>query len=246
MKATHIINEFKKRSRPLTPEELKADQRFSPTKLSVRKISKTDYQYLLKTYLSQLEEHEQARLWLDVYQQSTFRNLDSIVIDFFKMRSKKKTFDFSSYGDDIYKMVPKIDCWMTGDMLANMTALLHEQQPKKYAPTIEKWSKSKSPWLHRMALLSLFYYSRCRTIYPSFEHSIQLLTRHLDSDHYYVQKSVGWTLRELHNVYPAQTKAFLSDQILNLSSHAFITACEKIKGKIKDQWKQQRSLARKN
>lgn len=246
MQAITVIKEFKKRSRPLTPGELKVDQRFSPTRLDRRKISKTDYQFLLKQFTKHLDETAQASLWLEVYQQSPYRSLDSIVIDFFKSRSKKKSFDITAYGDQIYAMVPKIDCWMTGDMLANMTALLHELQPKKYAPQLLKWSKSQSPWLHRMSLLSLFYYSRCRGVQPGFDQSIQLVSRHLLSDHYYVQKSVGWTLRELHNVYPEQTRDYISEHLLKLSPHAFTTACEKIPAKIKEPWKQQRSQARKN
>lgn len=245
MKAEAIIKEFRKRSRALTQSELIAEKRYSPTSLKVRKISKSDYQFLLKSKLSHLDEHEQARLWLEVYHLSPYRNLDSIVIDFFKMRSKRKSFNIVDYADDIYEMVDKIDCWMTGDMLANLTSLIHEREPRKFAPILDGWSKSQKPWIRRMALLSLFYYSRCRSHYPAFNQAVGLLRRNLNSDHYYVQKSVGWTIRELHNVYPEKTKKWISKNLDELSSYAFTTATEKISGKIKDQWKNQRRLSRK-
>jgi len=40
-----------------------------------------------------------------------------------------------------------------------------------------------------------------------------LITRLLNDKEYYVQKGLGWTLRELHNVYPEQAIAYLQTHI---------------------------------
>lgn len=52
--------------------------------------------------------------------------------------------------------------------------------------------------------------------------------RHVESSDHYVQKGVGWTLRELHNVYPKETYAFLAANIDRLKSYAFSASTEKM------------------
>lgn len=246
MNSKEIIKEFESRSRELTAQELAADQRFSPTRLKVRRINKENYEYLLKKHLKALSEEEQAHVWLEVYKKSPYRNLDSIAIDFFKSRKQRKNFDLSKYFDQIFSWVSKIDCWMTGDMLASMTSHIHESDPQKYYPRLKALSSEKSPWLNRMSLLSLYYYSSCREEFPTFKKSVDLVNLHLEKDHYYLQKSVGWTLREMNNVYPKETQSWLEKNILLLSPVAFTTAVEKIKGPQKEIWKDRRRQSRRD
>ena len=66
----------------------------------------------------------------------------------------------------------------------------------------------------------------------------------LKDSHVYVQKGVGWTLREMGNVYPAQTKKFVKQNCLKLSSIAFTTATEKWAEKEKAPLKQARKAVR--
>ena len=52
---------------------------------------------------------------------------------------------------------------------------------------------------------------------------------HLVADkEYYVQKGVGWALREIHNVYPEETFAWLKENIRSISAIAFSPAIEKM------------------
>lgn len=50
----------------------------------------------------------------------------------------------------------------------------------------------------------------------------------LPDKEYYVQKGVGWTLREVYNVYPNETLTWLKQDIKLLSSIAFTIAIEKM------------------
>jgi len=45
---------------------------------------------------------------------------------------------------------------------------------------------------------------------------------------YYVQKGVGWALRELRNVYPKEAHAYLLKHIRTVSPIAFTIAIEKV------------------
>jgi 3-methyladenine DNA glycosylase AlkD len=55
----------------------------------------------------------------------------------------------------------------------------------------------------------------------------------LKDKEYYVQKEVGWTLREMHTVYPALTLPFLHKHIKNISAIAFTIVIEKMDEKTK-------------
>ena len=45
---------------------------------------------------------------------------------------------------------------------------------------------------------------------------------------YYVQMDVGWTLCELHNVYPGQALNYLKENLLVISSMALTMTAEKM------------------
>ena len=55
-----------------------------------------------------------------------------------------------------------------------------------------------------------------------------MITNLLTDKEYYVQKGLGWTLRELHNVYPTDTKQYLKQHIRSVSPIAFTIAIEKL------------------
>ena len=66
----------------------------------------------------------------------------------------------------------------------------------------------------------------------------------MDHEHYYVQKGVGWTLREIGNVYPDEALAFLEANIGQLSAAAFTAATEKLSPAKKNRIKKLRALVK--
>jgi 3-methyladenine DNA glycosylase AlkD len=134
----------------------------------------------------------------------------------------------------------RIDNWAHADTLSGIYARLHEDLGLEVFSTFKVWNSSQNPWLRRLSLVSLFYYSSMRKKYPSFNKVISLIKPQLEYDHYYVQKAVGWTLRETGNVYPDQTYEFLVENVLTLSSSAFSAATEKLTPAQKEHLKKRR------
>ncbi|MGE0526706.1 MAG: DNA alkylation repair protein [Bdellovibrionales bacterium] len=122
----------------------------------------------------------------------------------------------------------RIDNWAHSDTLSGIYARIHEDCGREVYKTFREWNRSENPWLRRLSIVSLFYYSSQRQKYPSFKQVATLLKPQLNFDHYYVQKGVGWTLRESGNVYPRETFAFIEGHISKISSHAFSAATEKM------------------
>lgn len=139
----------------------------------------------------------------------------------------------------------RIDNWAHSDTLSEIIARLLEQHPKQIYPDLKKWNTSKLPWQRRLSLTSLLYYSAMRSEYLPHNKILPLVKARLQDEHVYVQKAVGWTLRECGNVYPTVTKKFIRTHGTKLSAIAFSSATEKWNKREKEPLKQQRKLARK-
>ncbi len=139
----------------------------------------------------------------------------------------------------------KIDNWAHSDWLSSIYATLLEAYPKEIYPVFTLWNQDRNPWKRRLSLTSLLYYSNSRKTILSVMKILPLIKARLHDDNPYVQKAVGWTLRECGNVYPEKTKDFIKMHILDLSSIAFSSSTEKWSKTEKEPLKKQRALARK-
>jgi len=159
---------------------------------------------------------------------------------------KKQQKILMSHWPILKKWSSRIDNWAHSDSLSSIYARLLEQSPELIYPTLQKWNQSKAPWLRRLSLVSLLYYSSQRENILPLRKIFSLVEPRLNDDHYYVQKGVGWALREAGNVYPKETFAFLEKNIVHLSSIAFSAAAEKLSKTQKDRLKKLRKNRAKN
>lgn len=124
--------------------------------------------------------------------------------------------------------VNRIDNWAHSDQLSDLYAHIHERYPSLVYPTYLKWNKSRNPWAVRQSLVGLFYYAQSREKQPSFSKALRLVKGAFSHPNVYVQKGVGWTLREMYNVYPERTTAFLFKNAVDLSATAWQASTEKL------------------
>ena len=126
--------------------------------------------------------------------------------------------------------VEKLDNWAHSDSLSKyLTRLLENKTSHKELLSILKtWNSSPNLWKRRQSLISLYYYARTKTEFINYEISEKLILNLLLDKEYYVQKAVGWALRESFNAYPKQTFAFIEHNIKSISSVAFTTCIEKM------------------
>ena len=146
----------------------------------------------------------------------------------------------------IFKWVHQIDNWAHSDAYCSALARIFEFDQKKALPTYLKWNKHQNSWLRRCSMVATFYYSYQRETQPSFELAKKLVSPHFKAKEYYVQKAVGWTLREMYNVYPEKTLYFIKRNNHHLSSIAWVAASEKLSAKTKRPLLEERKQLRKN
>lgn len=187
------------------------------------------------------EQKEQTFLILnEVYKKSNVFEAKNIAFIF--LDKHHKHIPLSTQLQTLPHWVKHIDNWAHSDGLSKyLTRLLEDHSTKSDMLSIlKKWNSSKNLWERRQSLVSLFYYARTKTSHIDFETTKIFVTPLLTDKEYYVQKAVGWTLRESFNVYPKQTFDFIKENIRNISSTAFTTCIEKMNEKQKNELKQKR------
>ncbi len=192
-----------------------------------------------------LDHQEKAKIWSYVFCHTEYLGLGDLAIKHFKAFQNKKSHPLIQYWPILKIWVSKIENWAHGDMLSGLYCDMLSEDPKQVYSELQKWSKAKSPWKNRMAILSLlYYYNPKRNLLP-FKQIIALVEPHFKKEHYYLQKAVGWNLRELSRAHPKETEKFVDKNVLRLSATAFTTAMEKIPRERKEKLKLQRRAHRK-
>ncbi|MEZ5014221.1 MAG: DNA alkylation repair protein [Chitinophagales bacterium] len=169
---------------------------------------------------------DQFLLWEYIFKQSDWH--DAMTQSIFYVDKYAPKEDPEYIFAKLKTWVKRVDNWAHSDQLTHHYALLHEKIPAAVYAQLQTWNTSKNPWERRQSVLSLLDYARHRTIYPSFNKIIALVKPLLPDDAYFVQKGVGWCLRECGIVYPEKTLVFLHTHAKKLSGTAFATATEKI------------------
>lgn len=135
-----------------------------------------------------------------------------------------------------------IDNWAHSDNLSSVLALLLDKalQSKddllidQHLRLRKLWNKSRHPWVRRQSIVSLLNYSRLRRKALSFDEIVRFVDPLFSDQDFYVQKAVGWTLRETYNLYPQKTYVYLNRNLSKINAYAFSAATEKLKKKEKE------------
>lgn len=191
---------------------------------------------------SELPEDEIAAIWDFVWWNSDCFEVMALALMWFENPKRRPT--LLTHWPLLKKWSARIDNWAHSDTLSGIYARMHEDSPQTVYPTFERWNRAREPWLRRLSIVSLLYYSSQREKYPPHSKITALLKPLLEDEHYYVQKGVGWTLREAGNVYPAETLRFVEKNLDMISAHAFSAASEKMPATTRERLKRMRKKRR--
>ncbi len=195
-----------------------------------RKLFKRGYSF------SKLTQSEQLKIWDYIWKNSP--DAWTGIQPFFYLESKMKDKEFLLNSWKTIKHWQKtVDNWGSCDGMAKIYTKILEVIPDEVLPQLEKWNKSTNSWDRRQSVVSLLYFSRTKKVVLPYDTIIKFIDRLLDDKEYYVQKGVGWSLKELYQVYPKETLKYLENNIKKISSIAFSPATEKLKKKDKEKLK---------
>ena len=175
----------------------------SPLRRELQKL------FLVQKYLPAKEELEfiVKELWL-IPQRELQYFTQELVQKYSKQFTKEdiELFEF---------MIINKSWWDSIDFIAvNLLGVYFEKYPKQIEPYIKKWLKSDNIWLQRSAVLFQLKYKQ--------QLNTGLLTRIINSllgsKEFFINKAIGWILREYGKVNPLWVKEFVANTALsNLS-----------------------------
>lgn len=178
---------------------------------------------------------EQLKIWDTIWKNSHCFEVMEQAIYFCHLLCKKQYLVES--WDTVKIWIDRVDNWDQCDGLSSFYSYILESKPMKVYPTLKKWNKSSHPWKRRASILSLLYYSSTKNSVLPFNKVLPLIKNLLCDEHYFVQKAIGWALRELGQVYPKETWKFLLINIKKLSTTAYPAAISKLNNEQKTKLK---------
>ncbi len=169
-----------------------------------------------------------AEVWNFIWRNTNCYEVMSQALYYYQSKSLSPT-ELTS----IKKWIQRCDCWEHSDDLSKIYAQVVEEQPQRMLPTLHKWNKSRNRWKRRHSLVSLIEYASKRRRFRPFVELISFVEPLLSDDEYYVQKAVGWTLREIGNAYPRDTERFLKEHAVAIHPLAWSAATQKLNKDLK-------------
>ena len=114
--------------------------------------------------------------------------------------------------DVIEHLIVTKSWWDTVDALASHTVGTHFRRfPKIRERYLKKWRKSKNLWLRRTAILFQLGYKK----ETDFELLSEIIRENLGSDEFFINKAIGWSLRQYAYIDPKAVKDFVKSTQLH-------------------------------
>jgi 3-methyladenine DNA glycosylase AlkD len=185
---------------------------------------------------------EQLIIWDEIWQHSNL--YEAMTQALFFVSHHKDAFNTQTLFAITKNWMAKIDNWAHSDGLSDLFSYLLEKDSALVYPQFKTWNTSTNPWERRQSVVGLLEYSKKRKKVLPVTKLLPLVKPLLADENYFVQKGVGWTLREIGNVYPTDTWDFLVKHHAVISSVAFSPAIEKLHPTKKEELKQLRKKSR--
>jgi hypothetical protein len=192
---------------------------------------------------SKLDPQVQFAIWDHFWFNSENNSVKNQSFFYIERQIKKEPFLKANLGA-LLQWQQKVNDWPHCDSLSKIFTRLLEIDEPRVLPILRAWNKSKNLWHRRQSIVSLLYYSRTKKKILDFDTIVSLVTPLIEDKEYYVQKGLGWTLRELFNEYPRETTNFLFQNHSSISSTAYAAATEKLNKELKAKLNQLRKASR--
>lgn len=121
----------------------------------------------------------------------------------------------------------RVDNWCHSDGLSSLYSWVLASYPDAVYPQLVAWNRSDDQWLRRISLVSLIHYSGRNAVFFPLGRVLPLVTTCLLDEREYVQKAVGWVLREMDHVYPEAVREYIERHITAMSAVALRRATER-------------------
>ena len=219
-----VLRALEEAAEPERAAAIKEDRR---TDLEVLAVRAPALKRIVKRGFSFYAEPEARVLavWDALWSASPYFEVLSAALEFYGVRAKKRV--DPQWWPVLKRWSARVENWAHADGLAVLYSRLLESDPEAVYGQIERWNADSDQWLRRVSLVSLIHYTGKNAVFLPLDKVLPLTDACLEDERYYVQKAVGWVLREMGHVYPDEIRQYLEQNMAALSSVAFSRAIER-------------------
>ena len=172
-----------------------------------------------------LPHEETLAVWDFIWKTSPYAEVMYAAVEYYELQSKKVIHP------ELWPVVrhwsERIENWAHADGLGVLYSRILERQHDEVYPQLVRWNKGDALWPRRLSLVSLIHYTGKNAVFLPPDAVLPLVENCLDDTRPYIQKAVGWVLREMDRAYPLEIGDFIKENIKALSGTAFSRAIDR-------------------
>lgn len=190
-------------------------------------ISVPDRRKLMKQgfSFSDLPDGQMLEVWDDLWLHSDNGDVLFCVIDYYHPMLRKQINPI--FWPTMKHWIARVENWCHADGLSGIYSRLLEADMNTVLPTLQEWNAMDDLWPKRVSIVSLVHYTGKNAVFLSPDIVFPMVASCLDDHRDYMQKAVGWVLREMDRVYPEDVKRFLEDSMATIGATALSRAIER-------------------
>jgi 3-methyladenine DNA glycosylase AlkD len=136
------------------------------------------------------------------------REFQNVALDYLTNHVKRLEYEHIHL---LHELIISKSWWDTVDGIAvGLVGNLASRFPKLIPEFLDPWSKDENMWLRRTAILFQLHYKE-QTDEQILYHYIR---QNADSKEFFIQKSIGWALREYSKTNPSSVQDFIESNTL--------------------------------
>lgn len=205
-------NLFQELEQNIDPNQAEKMSAYMKNKYQFLGIPKPKLKEITKPYLIQSRQYDFDWEFVDICWRKDYREAQYVAISYLEMNSKKFV------DKDLPKLkhlIVKKSWWETVDSIDAMVGSIILKN-KELESTMLEWSLSDNIWLRRVAIDYQQEYKE-KTNTNLLE---QIICNNIGSNEFFINKAIGWSLRDYSKVNPEWVKDFLiryQEQLSSLS-----------------------------
>ena len=172
-----------------------------------------------------LPEDETLLIWDHLWRTSLYGDVLFAALEYYTPLARKRV--SPALWPVVRDWHRRVDNWCHCDGLSTLYSWILASKPDEVYPQLETWNRSGDQWLRRISIVSLIHYSGKNAVFMPLDLVLPLVTRCLEDERDYVQRAVGWVLRETGQAYPDEVRAYLEEHVATISAVAFSRAVER-------------------
>ena len=201
-----LFTELEKQNNVEQSEKMSA---YMQNKFPFLGVPKPKLKELVKPYLKEIKKQEIDWEFINFCWSKDYREAQYVALDYLSDKAKKLTDKDLS---NLKKLIITKSWWETVDNIDALIGIIVLRYPKLESIMLD-WSTSDNIWLKRVSInFQQEYKEKTNT-----ELLEKIICNNFGSEEFFINKAIGWSLRDYSKVDPAWVKDFIEKYKDNLS-----------------------------